>query len=393
MARPRGRGRGHGRGRARGRARSRGKLRKGRQSVDSVEMDLDLEINGSADGKVGGSDVATNGAIEVLELGLAAAPAAGQNGLTDTSSSVPLDAAPMDIYTLPDGTKLPRGKWAPLTQVVLRDSSEQKPAKDPERMDADMQKLYDAAVAGGHTFNESTLQFLARDLQQALSANISSKKAQSMLLEDLGTRIEDIENYDAIRTEWPSEEEMSAMAPGELVELFNRVQEDFPDMLRERTEAEARCEEAEAKAKRDMANLDKQKREHEERLARKRGELVRDEKNGARADDDGTARGDRHAREGDARNGGHAGIATYSDDVAQDEKNEPPKKRQKRQEGWSVAEEGPANVVHGGEMDDVQMEDAAASDQRDQERMVMVESAQPAASRMDVDSSPHDAQR
>ena len=184
-----------------------------------------------------------------------------------------------DIYNLPDGTKLPKGNWTPLTEATLRDSS--RPDPEPEHsgqpeMEPEVKRFHDAALSGApdQPLHRSVLEFLAKDVPQALSSSLSTRKVQNMLCEDLAVPAQEIENYEEIRAEWPSEEAMRAMSAVELVHLYNRFQEDYPGMIKERLEAEARCDEAEAKAKRDTANLDKQKREREERAARKRGVLV-----------------------------------------------------------------------------------------------------------------------
>ena len=192
-----------------------------------------------------------------------------------------------DIYTLPDGTKLPKGNWTPLTEATLRNSTH--PNADPghsnqSEMDPpEVKRLHDAVLAGApdQPLDRSVLEFLAKDVPQALSSSVSTRKVQNMLCEDLAVKAEEIENYDEIRAEWPSEEAMGSMSTAELVQMFNSLQEDYPCMIKDRLNAEARWEEAEAKAKRDTANLDKQKREREERAARKRD--VQRRKNKAQA--------------------------------------------------------------------------------------------------------------
>ncbi len=368
--RARGSSRGSGKGQARGKA------RKGPGKTKLSVMELVDDTRASANGELVGNGSAVNGSIDVASPTVA--PGA-QNGVAD-------------IYAMPDGTKLPPGKWAPLTDFVLRDLLQQGSATDPEPMEADIKKLHDAATAAGHVFDASTLRFLGKDLIQALPASVSTKKAQTLLQEDLGARIEDIDNYDAVRSEWPSEDEMRAMAPEELVELFNKMQEDYPAMMKERIEAEARCDEAEAKAKRDMANLDKQKREHEERMAKKRGEFLRGEKEGARLDD-GKKEEDEHPKESEANTRNHASTVTDSADHEKDEKNQPPKKKQKLDEVTGArrdsvsADDGPGDDM------DVDMKYAGSPNRRERELKDEERSVEEASSRMDVDSGGNDLLR
>lgn len=188
-----------------------------------------------------------------------------------------------DELTLPNGVKIPKGKWTPLTHSMIQDasSSTQPSAADANpspaiiiTTDEEVQRLDTVSRAAGHDFSARVLEFLAKDVQQAMAGSISRKKIQQVTTEDLSIpKDQKMEDYDQRRAQYPSTEEMEKMSAAQVFQLLNNLQEKYPAMIRERVRAEEKLDEAEARAKRDRANLDKMKRELEEKKEARRKKM------------------------------------------------------------------------------------------------------------------------
>ncbi|KAI9817732.1 MAG: hypothetical protein M1826_001488 [Phylliscum demangeonii] len=144
----------------------------------------------------------------------------------------------------------------------------------PAAMDDEVKRLYDAAQAGGNDFHQQLLEFLAHDVPQATASSISSttarKRMQQVMAEDLALARHEIDHFNKIRAQYPSQNVLHKMTAVELDSMLTTLKANYINQVQTRIRAEEKMDEAEAKAKRERTNLEKMKREHGEKEARRK---------------------------------------------------------------------------------------------------------------------------
>lgn len=160
--------------------------------------------------------------------------------------------------------EVPEGQWIPYTRAIISGQAMEPASQDRHSMDLESRRMYEAAEAGSKNWEEPLMNFLTKDLPQAVPG-VPTKRMENIIAEDLASNDRDMDNYYELRSEFKSMAEMHRMNARQISAYTNQLQKDHVRLYQEKIEAEKRYEDALAKADRDRANLEKQKREYYER--------------------------------------------------------------------------------------------------------------------------------